>query len=135
MQDTLEYTTAINLCYQRLYVVLQARVPPKVTWAVTHVLTKILKHVVKQCILNQTRGYWLLSDALFVALTIYMRRCLELNHRQGTWLQFCDFDVELEVLYGRMACEVTCVLYPFISFACAFKAEKVHNMLALILGP
>ena len=64
-----------------------------------------------------------------------MRRCLELNHRQGTWFHICNFDVELEVLYGRMACEVTCVLYPFISFACVFKAEKVHNMLALILGP
>jgi hypothetical protein len=42
-----------------------------------------------------------------------------------------DFDVEHEVLHGRMANEVMCVLYPFISFVCAFKAEKVHNMLAL----
>lgn len=46
-----------------------------------------------------------------------------------------DFDVELKVLYGLVAGKVTRVLYPFISFACAFKAENVHNMLALVLGP
>ena len=46
-----------------------------------------------------------------------------------------NFDVELEVLYGHMAGEVICVLYPFIWFVCAFKAEKTHNMLALVLDP
>ena len=75
----------------------------------------------------------MLSDALFDALTIYMRCCLELNHRQGTWVEANNFEVELEVLYGRMVGEVMCVLCPFISFVCAFKAEKTHNMLALML--
>ena len=46
-----------------------------------------------------------------------------------------DFDVKLKVLYGLVSGKVTRVLYPFISFACAFKAENVHNMLALVLGP
>ena len=43
------------------------------------------------------------------------------------------FDVELEVLYGRMAGEVTRVLYPSISFVCAFKVAKTLNMLAFML--
>lgn len=99
------------------------------------VVTKTLKHVVKQYALNQTRGCWLLSDALFDALAVYMMCCFELNHRQGTWVEANDFDVELEVLYSYMLGEVTCVLYPFISYVCAFKAEKAHNMLALMLDP
>lgn len=46
-----------------------------------------------------------------------------------------DFEVEHEVLHGRMANEVMHVFYPFISFVCAFIAEKAHNMLAFILDP
>jgi hypothetical protein len=38
--------------------------------AITLVVTKILNLVVHQCLLNWRRGYWLLYNVLFVALTI-----------------------------------------------------------------
>lgn len=46
-----------------------------------------------------------------------------------------NIDVELEALYDCTAGGISHVLYPLISFACAFKANKTHNMLALILDP
>jgi hypothetical protein len=34
----------------------------------------ILNLVVKQCILNRSRGYWLLLDAMFGAISIIVRK-------------------------------------------------------------
>jgi hypothetical protein len=33
-------------------------------------VAETMLHVVKQCILNQTQGYWLFSDAMNVTLSI-----------------------------------------------------------------
>ncbi len=68
---TLEYRDAINLCYGRQEVQkLQGRVPNAHTWVVFKMVAEIMLLVVKQCIFNQTRGYWLLSNALNVAISI-----------------------------------------------------------------
>jgi len=40
------------------------------TWAINKVVVKTMFPFVKHCILNQTRGCWLLSNALNVALSI-----------------------------------------------------------------
>jgi hypothetical protein len=40
------------------------------TWAICKVVVKTMFPFVKQCILNQTRGYWLLSNALNATLSI-----------------------------------------------------------------
>jgi hypothetical protein len=40
------------------------------TWAIAKMVINILGHMVEQCILNQTKGYWLLSNALFAAFSI-----------------------------------------------------------------
>jgi len=40
------------------------------TWAITKVVINILGPMVEQCILNYTKRYWLLSDVLFVAISI-----------------------------------------------------------------
>lgn len=37
------------------------------------VMTKTLGPMVEQCILNQTKGYWLFSIALFATFSIYDR--------------------------------------------------------------
>ena len=66
-QETQEYADAISICYRRQSLKLQARVPSGMTWARTRTVTQTLNPVVRQCVLNQTRGYWLLSDALVVA--------------------------------------------------------------------
>ena len=66
-QETQEYADAISICYRRQSLKLQARVPSGMTWATARTVTQTLNPVVQQCVLNQTRGYWLLSDALAAA--------------------------------------------------------------------
>ncbi len=45
------------------------------------------------------------------------------------------FEVELEILYGRMAFEVINVLEPFLAFVVTFNVVTSHNMCALQLDP
>jgi hypothetical protein len=49
---------------------LQSCVPRAHTWAICEVVVETLLLIVKQCVLNQTRGYWLLSNALNAAFLI-----------------------------------------------------------------
>jgi hypothetical protein len=68
-KKTLEYHNAINLCYGRQKTQqLQGYVPNAHTWAICEVVVETLLPIVKQYILNQTQGYWLLSNALNVVL-------------------------------------------------------------------
>jgi hypothetical protein len=49
---------AIDLCYARQETLeLQGHVPDAHMWAICKMFTKIMFHVVKQCILNQTHSY------------------------------------------------------------------------------
>jgi hypothetical protein len=45
-------------------------VPYAHTWVACEVLVETLLPIVKECILNQTQGYWLLSNALNATLLI-----------------------------------------------------------------
>jgi hypothetical protein len=65
----------------------------------------ILNPVVEKCIMNQTRGFWLLSDALVSAMSISVKLQAESNRCEAAVppLQVGDFDSELEILYGRIA--------------------------------
>jgi len=44
-----------------------------------------------------------------------------------------DFEFELGVLRVHMVVEVQVVLTPFLAFTSSYNANKVHNMLALML--
>ena len=136
-QETQEYADAISICYRRQSLKLQARVPSGMTWATARTVTQTLNPVVQQCVLNQTRGYWLLSDALAAAL----RMSIEL---QGVYdqsasvippLQVGDFESEIEILKARMAKTAVDVMKPFLRFSLQFVADKAHNMLSLMLDP
>ncbi len=50
--------------------------------------------VVKQCILNQTRGYWLFSNALNAALSISVYLHNEIEQSNITSLNFVKGDFE-----------------------------------------
>lgn len=52
-----EYIDVINIFYSVQSLKLHTRVPTGVTWEVTWTVTETLNVVVKQCVLNQTRGY------------------------------------------------------------------------------
>jgi hypothetical protein len=46
-----------------------------------------------------------------------------------------EFEVELEILYGRMALEVINVLEPFLTFVVTFNVAGTHNMCVFQLDP
>jgi len=107
------------------------------TWVIAKTVINILGLVVEQCILNYTREYWLLSNALFLAFSIYSKMnkeyqaCASLN-----LLLMCEkFEAELENLYGKMAFEMINVLEPFQAFVVTFNAYATNNMCVLQLDP
>jgi hypothetical protein len=93
---------------------------------------------VKQCILNQTRGYWLLSDALAATLPIFVELRAHIDHlsNMNPPLQYGDFDAKLKILRGKMYLEAMLVCHEhFLSFTQTFTSEKAHNMIVLMVYP
>ncbi len=94
--------------------------------------------MVQQYVLNQTWGYWLWSDALVIAMRIFMKLWGENNQNAiGTLpLQCGDFDSELEIFYARiLAAQVVAILVPSFDFVVHFNYNKIHNMMAIMLDP
>jgi hypothetical protein len=87
-------------------------VPIGLPWAVARAVTETLNPVVSQCVVNQTHGYWLLSDAIAGALQLIVQ--MEAHQLQCSTaeppLECGEFESKLEILYGRMAGEVATVL-------------------------
>ncbi len=92
-----------------------------------------LKPIVKQCVLNKTRGYWLLSDTLNVAITICMKLRVNYNHQVVQVLPLAYGTIDDEILYGHMVVEKVGVLAPFLSFLESITTIGVHNNLAPML--
>ena len=112
-QETLAYRNAITLCYARqASTQLQSRVPLAIHWAVAKAVSDVLSPVVSQCVINQTRGYWLLSDAIIAAMSIatMMEETDHAKRMEFPKLLSGDFDAELGYLYRKMAMQVTVVL-------------------------
>ncbi len=75
-QKTFEYQIAISICYGQQQVLhLFSRMLIGQTWVVAQAIVNTLFHVVKQCVLNQIQGHWLLSNA-FISFFIL---CLVMN--------------------------------------------------------
>ncbi|KAG0556897.1 hypothetical protein KC19_11G087000 [Ceratodon purpureus] len=114
-----------------------SELPGLETWTVAKAVTDALIPMVQQCVTNQSKGYWLLSDALASALGL----CIQLHKEQiekglvSPKLETGNFDSELEVLQSRMMSEVINALAPFLSFTVSYSAKHAHNMLALMLDP
>jgi hypothetical protein len=69
-QKTFEFEHVITLCYGRKKsLAFQGCVPTSQIWAIAQVVVDTLGHVVQQCVLNQSWGYWLLSDAFTFAIS------------------------------------------------------------------
>ncbi len=63
--------------------------------AIAHIVSNTLGFVVQQCVLNQSQGYWLLLDALAVAISLVYQMwtyCLTPDS-----IETQDFDGELQV--------------------------------------
>ncbi len=87
--------------------------------------------------MNQTRGFWLFSDALVSAMTISVKLRVESNMREVVVpsLEVGSFDSELEIMHGRIAKAGCVVLEPFLDFTFEFSKEKAHNMVVIVLDP
>jgi hypothetical protein len=59
---------------------LQNKIPSPQTWVVRNKANKMLTLVVTQCVLNQSQGYWLLFDAIGVAISMC---CMMENYNYG----------------------------------------------------
>lgn len=73
--------------------------------------------VVFTCVLNQSRGHWLLGDALnaTISLSLQFSHEVVVVARQMPWASQ-DFDADLEKLSTMMRQEAIEVLAPFFSF-------------------
>ncbi len=80
------------------------------------------------CYLVQIRGYWLLFDALSVALSINVYVQNEMEQFEIISFNFVkgDFESELGALRIRMMEEIKVVLAPFLAFAFTYIDVKAH---------
>jgi hypothetical protein len=80
-QETLEFKHITALCYGRQQsLALQGHVQSPQVWAIAQIVGDTLGFMVQQRVLNQSRGYWLLLDALVVAISfVYQIRTYHLT--------------------------------------------------------
>ncbi len=79
---------------------MSARVPPPLTWHICCIIVDSLGLVVYACILNQSRGHWLLSDALNSTISMSLKFKDEID--------FATFD-KLMQEDGNVVYELSCL--------------------------
>jgi hypothetical protein len=100
------------------FVKMNARVPPPLTWRIFHIIVDFLGHVASTCILNQSRGHWLLNDALNSIISMSLKLKNEIDYVSFDNLMEKDGNVayELSCLASNIKKEVIQVLiiiFPF----------------------
>jgi len=79
---------------------MNARVPPPLTWHICHIIVDSLGLVVFTSILNQSRGHWLLSDAL--------NSTISMSPKFRDEIDFVTFDNLMEE-DGNVGYELSCL--------------------------
>jgi hypothetical protein len=122
------------LLWQKKSIVLQQRLPKAQVWAIDEVITSTLNPVVLACVMNYSKGHWLLLDALTTIIT----------HGHGSYATttssnkfeiFDPFDVEIFFLHNNMWLDVIRIIKPLMEFLKSFDAQYVHNMMTIMLDP
>jgi hypothetical protein len=49
------------------------KIPPSLTWYIYQIVVHCLSPVVTTCVLNQSRGHWLLNDALHSTISMSLK--------------------------------------------------------------
>jgi len=127
----------LTFFYQRQNLQLQSRVPCGKTWVVARDVTKTFNPTMKQCVLNQTRKFWLLSNFSQATLIINVKLQTNVDCRVTVepLLQCGNCRSKLKILYTRMATEAVKVLATFIFFAQICQCDKTHNMMTFMFDP
>jgi hypothetical protein len=71
--DSIQGNLGVQKCHKPLLwqtIALQNKIPSPQTWVMAHKVLEVLTPMVTQCVLNQFRGYWSLSDVIFAAITM-----------------------------------------------------------------
>ncbi len=112
------------------------KVPPPLTWHICQIVVDCFSLVVTTCVLNQSKGHWLLSNAFHSTISMSLK--LKEEPKNAPFFQTLmeeDFGVALELICfaSNIRKEVCGVLDIFFSFLKKFDERKAHNMLTLIL--
>jgi len=96
---------------------MNARILPPLTWHICRIVVDSLSPIVSTCILNQSKGHWLLSDALNSTISISLKFRDEIDYATFDNLIKEDGTVvyELSCLASNIKKEIQ-VLDSFISF-------------------
>jgi hypothetical protein len=97
---------------------MSARVPPPLTWHICYIIADSFDLVVSTCILNQSRGHWLLSDALnfAISMSLKFREEIDLATFDNTIEEDGNVAYELSRLASNIQKEIIQVLDSFFSF-------------------
>ncbi len=80
-QEALQYHEAIVHSYNKQIVVrISVHVPPPPTWHVAQIVVDVVSLLVTTCVLNQSHGHWLSSDALQFVITMNTKIIEELQN-------------------------------------------------------
>ncbi len=97
-----------------------------------------MSHVVNVCILNQSKGHWLLNDALNIAISMSLKLKEEMNHLPllDAWIDDDDFDLNIVLeTFTKNIEKVIKIIGSFLSLLTRYNERRAHNMLALMLDP
>jgi len=73
-QEAIQFRATIVLCYnQQITFKVIGHVPPPLNWHISQIIVNVLSLVVSAYVLNQSRGHWLLFDALNVVITMSLK--------------------------------------------------------------
>jgi hypothetical protein len=79
---------------------MNARVPSPLTWHICHIIVDFFGLVMSGCILNQSRGHWLLNDALNSTISMSLKFMDEID--------FATFDNLMEE-DGNVVLKLSCL--------------------------
>jgi hypothetical protein len=92
--------------------------------------------IVITCILNQSKGHWLLSDALHATISMSIKLKEEISHFVLGTLMKNDLRMDIDwlgTLIVNMKKVVCGVIDFFLSILTKYDERKTHNMLSLML--
>jgi hypothetical protein len=114
---------------------MSVRVPPPLTWHICCIIVDSFGLAMSTCILNQSRGHWLLSDALNFAISMSLGFRDEIDFATFDNLMEEDGNIvyELSCLASNIKKEVIQVMDSFLSFLKKNEKNKAHNMFSLML--
>ncbi len=112
--------------------------PSCLTWQISQTIVNFFFKVDYTCVLNQSCGHWLFSNALHFTISMNLK-LMEENQVLPSFENLMDDDSivndELFLLASNFRKEVINVLDFFLSLLKVYDKRKAHDMISLMLDP